>query len=54
LINHIECEPSQALLIDDEKKNILMARSLGFKGIHYYYTEKLIDDLKKYNIEINL
>ena len=53
LINHIDCEPSQALLIDDEKKNILIARSLGFKGIHYYYTEKLIDDLKKYNIEIN-
>ncbi len=50
LINHIECEPSEAILIDDEKKNIKIARSLGFNGIHYYYTEKLIEDLKKYGI----
>ena len=50
LINHIECEPSEALLIDDEKKNVKIARSLGFNAIHYYYTEKLLEDLKKYNI----
>lgn len=54
LTKHIDCEPSQAIVIDDEKKNILMARSLGFKGIHYYYTKKLIEDLKKFNIEINI
>ncbi len=53
LIKHIECKPSEALVIDDEKKNIALARSLGFSGIHFYYTEKLIDDLKKYNIAIN-
>jgi len=53
LIQHLGCEPSEALLIDDEKKNIMIARSLGINGIHYYYTEKLIDDLKKYNIRLN-
>ncbi len=53
LIKHLECEPSEAILIDDEKKNIKIARSLGFNGIHYYYTEKLIEDLKKYGIIIN-
>ncbi len=53
LIKHLGCKPSEALLIDDEKKNILIARSLGMNGIHYYYTEKLIEDLKKYNIGIN-
>ena len=53
LIRHIECEPSEAILIDDEKKNIKIARSLGFNGIHYYYTEKLIEDLKKYGIFID-
>ena len=52
LINHIECEPSESILIDDEKKNISFARSLGFNGIHYYYTEKLIEDLKKFGIKI--
>lgn len=54
LSKHINCAPSQALLIDDEKKNINMARSLGFNGIHFYYVEKLIKDLKKYNISINI
>jgi FMN phosphatase YigB (HAD superfamily) len=53
LIKHLGCKPSEALLIDDEKKNIMIARSLGMNGIHYYYTEKLIEDLKKYNIGIN-
>ncbi len=50
LINHIECDPSEALLIDDEKKNIKIASSLGINGIHFYYTEKLLEDLKKYSI----
>ena len=53
LIKHLKCEPSEALLIDDEKKNILIARSMGMNGIHYYYTEKLIEDLKKYDISLN-
>ena len=53
LIKHLECEPSEAILIDDEKKNLKIARSLGFKGIHYYYTEKLIEDLKKYGISVD-
>ena len=53
LIKHLDCEPSEALLIDDEKKNILIARSLGLNGIHYYYTEKLINDLKKFGINVN-
>lgn len=53
LIKHIECEPSEAILIDDEKKNVKIARSLGLNAIHYYYTEKLIEDLKKYDIFIN-
>jgi len=54
LIKHIECEPSEAILIDDEKKNVKIARSLGFKGIHYYYTEKLVGDLKNYGINVDI
>ncbi|MFX1274466.1 MAG: HAD hydrolase-like protein [Promethearchaeota archaeon] len=52
LIKHLECEPNEAILIDNEKKNIKIARSLDFNGIHYYYTEKLIEDLKKFNVNI--
>ena len=52
LINHLDCEPSEAILIDDEKKNVIIARSLGLNGIHFYYTEKLIEDLKKYNVTV--
>ncbi len=52
LLKHLECEPSEAILIDDVKKNVLIARSLGINGIHFYYTEKLIDDLKKYDVII--
>jgi HAD superfamily hydrolase (TIGR01509 family) len=54
LMKHIECEPFEAILIDDEKKNIRIGRTLGFNGIHYYYTEKLIVDLKKYGIIIEI
>ena len=53
LIKHLRCKPSEAILIDDEKKNIWIARSLGINGIHYYYTEKLINDLKKFKIILN-
>lgn len=50
LKSHIDCKPSESILIDDEKKNLKIARSLGFNAIHYYYTEKLIEDLKKFGI----
>ena len=52
LLNHLDCEPSEAILIDDEKQKINMARSLGINGIHFYYTEKLIKDFQKFNIFI--
>jgi len=52
LIKHLDCKPSEAILIDDEKHKIKMARSLGINGIHFYYTEKLIKDFQKFNIFI--
>ena len=54
LLNHIECKPSEAILIDDERKNVKFAQSLGLNGIHYYYTEQFVNELKKYEIEIDL
>jgi HAD superfamily hydrolase (TIGR01509 family) len=53
LTNHLECKPSEAILIDDEKRNLIIARTLGFYGIHYYYTERLIESLKKYEIKLD-
>ena len=54
LLKHLQCEPSEAILIDDEKKNIRIAESIGIHGILYYYTEHLIEELKKYNISIHI
>lgn len=54
LIKHIECIPSQAILIDDERKNLIIARSLGIHGIQFYYTEYIINQLKLYNIKFNI
>ena len=54
LLNHIQCEPSEAILIDDERRNIKSAQSVGLNAILYFYTEQLINDLKKYRMEINL
>jgi 2-haloacid dehalogenase len=52
LLNHIDCKPSEALLIDDDKKNIEISKSLGMHGIQYYYTEHLIGQLKEFEILI--
>ncbi len=52
LLNHIKCDPSEAILIDDEKTSTKLAKSLGFKTILYCYTEKLIDDLKALNVKL--
>lgn len=54
LLNHIECEPSEAILIDDERKSVKYAQSVGLNTVLYYYTEQLINELKKYEIEVNL
>lgn len=54
LLNHLNCEPSEALMIDDESKNVKIAESLGLNAILYYYTEQLVEELKKYNIVINI
>ena len=54
LLNYIECKPSEAIVIDDEKRVIKFAQAVGFKTILYYYTDQLINEFKNYNIEIDL
>lgn len=54
LLNHINCKPSQAVLIDDSIKNLKRANSVGLNGIHYSYTEKFLKDLRTYNIDLKI
>ena len=54
MIKHLDCEPHEALMIDDESINNEKAESLGLNSITYYYTEQLVDELKKFDIYINL
>ena len=52
LLNHIKCDPSEAIFIDDSWNNIERAESLGLNGIHFSYTEQLLDDFEQYGIEL--
>jgi HAD superfamily hydrolase (TIGR01509 family) len=54
LLTHLNCEPSQAIFIDDSFSHLKRAASVGLNGIHYCYTEKLLKDLKEFNIEIEV
>lgn len=54
LLEHLECEPNEAIMIDDHIQVINRAKTKGLNGIQYYYTKQLINDFKKYNIDINL
>ena len=54
LLDHLDCKPEEALLIDDSPRNIRIARSIGMHGIRYSYTEQFLDELKDYGIELDL
>lgn len=54
LLEYIECEPSETLVIDDEKRNVNMSKQLGMNGILYYYLEQLLGEFEKYNIKVNI
>jgi len=54
LLDHIDCEPSEAVLIDDSWKNIKRAKQVGLKRIHFSYTKKLLRDLEKIDVKINI
>ncbi len=43
---------NESVFIDDLLDNIIAAENLGIKGIHYVDDEKLINDLKKFGIQV--
>ncbi|MDR3714426.1 MAG: HAD family phosphatase [Puia sp.] len=46
LIEKFRIEPSQAVFIDDNARNLAPARELGFHTIHFRSSEQLTQDLK--------
>jgi HAD superfamily hydrolase (TIGR01509 family) len=54
LLNHIDCEPSEAILIDNSWGNINRAKKVGLNGIFYSYTKQLFENLKEFEVRLNL
>lgn len=52
LIDNLQYKPENAILIDDEKRNVKMAQDMGFQACLYYYTEQLTKELEKFEIKI--
>lgn len=53
LLKHINCEPEEALLIDDDKRTVIIAKAVGLNALIYYYPDKLIEDLRELNVIID-
>jgi 2-haloacid dehalogenase len=49
-LNRFRITPEKAIFIDDNLRNIEAANNLKINGIHYKSPEKLIEQLKEYNI----
>ncbi len=52
LEKQLECEPNEALLIDDSFEVIEIAKSMGFNTILFSYTEQFIKDLLGFGISV--
>jgi 2-haloacid dehalogenase len=44
--------PSFAIFIDDNLRNVQGAEAVGINGIHFLNAQQLKDELKKWNIEV--
>ncbi|MFI0429014.1 HAD family hydrolase [Mariniflexile sp. HMF6888] len=51
-LNRFNITPEKSLFIDDNLRNIEAANALGINGIHFETPEKLIQQLKEYNIQL--
>ncbi|MBI2499301.1 HAD-IA family hydrolase [Candidatus Woesearchaeota archaeon] len=50
LLNKYKLKPKETIFIDDQTENIVTARNLGIKSIHYKNIIQLKKELKKYDI----
>lgn len=51
-LSRFNITPEKSLFIDDNLRNIEAANALGINGIHFETPEKLIQQLKEYNIQL--
>jgi 2-haloacid dehalogenase len=47
MIDRFSIDPAKAIYIDDNLRNLLPARALGFHGIHFQSADQLREELKK-------
>jgi 2-haloacid dehalogenase len=50
LLDRYEVDPTEALFIDDNYRNVLAAENMGIKSIHFISAEELSQQLKKLNL----
>ncbi|MGV9174088.1 MAG: HAD hydrolase-like protein [Promethearchaeia archaeon] len=53
LTNHVKSEASEAILIDDQRRNLSFAEKVGFNTILYFTCHDLIQELEKYGVQVN-
>lgn len=51
MLKKIDAIPEETIFIDDLQKCVESAETVGIKGIQFLNTDKLINDLKRYNIK---
>ncbi len=51
-LNRFSLEPKQTIFIDDNLRNVEAANALGINGIHFKSPEKLIKEVKSFNIHV--
>ena len=51
-LKRFNIKPEKAIFIDDNLRNIEAANNLGIHGIHFQSPEKLIEQLKIFNIQL--
>ncbi len=52
LLDRHNINPSAAIFIDDNLRNVQGAEAAGINGIHFLNAQQLKDELKKWNIEV--
>ncbi len=52
LFNRHAIDPSTAIFIDDNLRNIEAGRSLGLPGIHYQSPDQLKEELSKLKVQL--
>jgi HAD superfamily hydrolase (TIGR01509 family) len=53
LTKHIKGKPSEAILVDDQRRNLNFADQVGFNTILFFTSNDLVHDLEKYGVQLD-